>query len=147
MPIGIGFGATVFCCDNMSFIAEHVVKRKHTANAKRDLPGIIMEMVEPLANARGRQGRIFDVYRKTPISIEQADHAVIEMYRRGLFGIQTVADVLREFEQPSFEEMQAQTAWSLFNATTFTLEGKIVGNPRSATTIHQVIDGVCEHIN
>jgi hypothetical protein len=34
-PIGIAFGAKVFVCDNLSFIADHVIRRKHTANAMR----------------------------------------------------------------------------------------------------------------
>ena len=51
-PIGISMCARVFVCDNLSFMGEHVIKRKHTANAKRELPGLVMEIVEPLADAR-----------------------------------------------------------------------------------------------
>jgi hypothetical protein len=35
-PVGIAFGSRVFVCDNAAFIADHVIKRRHTANAKRD---------------------------------------------------------------------------------------------------------------
>lgn len=30
MPIGIAFGSRVFVCDNMAFVADYVVRRKHT---------------------------------------------------------------------------------------------------------------------
>ena len=53
-PIKISFGSHVFVCDNMAFNADHVIKRKHTANAKRDPPGHAAEVVEPLADARER---------------------------------------------------------------------------------------------
>ena len=53
-PVGVGFGSRVFVCDNLAFIADHVIKRKHTANLKRDLPGIIGELIEPLALQIGR---------------------------------------------------------------------------------------------
>src|ERR1041385_439337 len=42
-PIGISFGSKVFVCSNLAFIGEHVIRRKHTANAKRELPGLLME--------------------------------------------------------------------------------------------------------
>src|ERR1041384_246377 len=37
-PIGISFGSKVFVCSNLSFLGDHVTRRKHTANAKRELP-------------------------------------------------------------------------------------------------------------
>lgn len=39
--VGISFGSRVFVCDNLAFTGDHVVKRKHTANLKRDLPGLV----------------------------------------------------------------------------------------------------------
>jgi hypothetical protein len=35
-PIGIAFGSRVFVCDNLAFIGEHVIRRKHTVKAKRE---------------------------------------------------------------------------------------------------------------
>jgi hypothetical protein len=37
-----------FVCDNLAFIADQVIKRRHTMNLKRDLPGIVGELIEPL---------------------------------------------------------------------------------------------------
>lgn len=146
-PIGLSFGGHVFVCDNLSIIGDQVVKRRHTANAKRDLPGLIQEMVEPLADVRDQQAKTFDLYRNTPITIDQADHAIMELYRRGVINIQRIADVLREYEDPTFEEWATdQNAWRLFNATTFVLNGNVVGNPRGSTELHNVIDGVCQRV-
>jgi hypothetical protein len=147
-PIGIGFGGHVFCCDNLSLIADQVIKRKHTANVKRDLPGLIAEMVEPLADERDRQRRTFEQYRYTELPDETVDHAIMEMYRRGVINVTRIADVWKEWEQPSFDELtNMRNAWRLFNAATFALNGQIVGNPRQATELHHVIDGVCERIH
>src|SRR5438309_2070191 len=66
-PIGIGFGGRVFCCDNLSFIADHVIRRKHTANAKRDLPGLVGELVEPLMLQREQQFKTFERYKQTAL--------------------------------------------------------------------------------
>src|SRR5437899_350776 len=48
-PVGVSFGSCTFVCDNLAFSGDHVIKRKHTANLKRDLPGLIGEIIEPLA--------------------------------------------------------------------------------------------------
>jgi len=144
-PVGIGFGGHVFCCDNMSLLADHVIRRKHTANAKRDLPGLVAEVVEPLADARDRQQRLFDLYRSTELADETADHAIMEMYRAGVINVQRIAEIEREWRKPSFEELReaGMTAWRLFNAVTFVLSGRIVGAPRNTQELHRIIDGVC----
>lgn len=143
-PVGIGFGGRVFCCDNLSFYADHVIRRKHTANAKRDLPGLVGDLVEPLARQRETQHWTFERYRRTILSAEQADHAIIEMYRERIINVQRIADVLKEWEDPRFEEFQDKpTAWRLFNAATFSLNGRIVENSGMTRKLHDVIDGVC----
>jgi len=129
-PVGIGFGGRVFCCDNLSFSADHVIKRKHTANAKRDLPGLVGELVEPLTEQREAQHRTFERYKHTLLMDETADHAILGMYREGIINIQRVADVVREWEDPSVEEFRDErSAWRLFNAATFSLNGRVVENP------------------
>jgi hypothetical protein len=135
-PIGIGFGGRVFCCDNLSFFADHVIKRKHTANAKRDLPGLVGELVEPLAEHREAQARTFDRYKATALTDQQADHAILTMYRGGIVNVTRIADVVQQWEQPDFEEWGDRTAWRLFNAATHALEGRIAER-----------DGVCERVH
>ena len=78
---GISFGSRVFVCDNLAFIADHVVRRRHTPNAKRDLPGLVGELIEPLADQREAQHRTIERYRHAPLSPAAVDHAVLELYR------------------------------------------------------------------
>jgi hypothetical protein len=141
-PVGIGFGGRVFCCDNLSFIADHVIKRKHTANAKRDLPGLIGELVEPLALEREKQHRTFQRYQETPLSDAEADHAILLMYRQGIITVQRIADVLGQWHDPAYPEWGQPTAWRLFNAVTFVLLGRVVAESALTPRLHGVIDGV-----
>jgi hypothetical protein len=144
-PIGIAFGSRVFVCDNLAFHAEHVIRRKHTANAKRELPGLVAEVVEPLRERREGQVRTFDRYRETLLPDEMADHAILSLYRSGVINIQRVPDVLGEWERPS-HDWGDKTAWRLFNAATFTLTGRVAENPSTTTVLHRVIDGMCERV-
>ncbi|HEX3861276.1 MAG TPA: DUF932 domain-containing protein [Stellaceae bacterium] len=148
-PIGIGLGAVTLVCDNLSFLASTVIKRKHTVNARRDLPGLVAEVVEPLTEQREAQARKFEHYRTTELSDMQSDHCIVQLYKQGVIGVQRIADVLKEYDEPSFDEFRTgpRNAWRLFNSTTFALNGRIAENPASTARLHQVIDGVCEHIN
>jgi hypothetical protein len=146
-PVGIGFGSRVFVCDNLAFIADTVIKRKHTANLKRDLPGIIGELIEPLALHREAQHRTFERYKVTLLTDQLADHAIMSMYREGIINVQRIPDVLHEWEEPSFDAFKDErSAWRLFNAATFALTGKVVENPAATPKLHKVIDAACEHL-
>lgn len=141
-PIGVGFGSQVFVCDNLALVAEHVIKRKHTKEAKRDLPGLIGEIVEPLQLAREKQHHQFLIYQSTPLTEAEADHAIMQMYRDDIINVQRIADVERQWQEPS-HDWGDKTAWRLFNAATFALNGKVMENPQATPRLHQILDGLC----
>ena len=143
-PVGVGFGSRVFVCDNMAFMADHVIKRKHTANLKRDLPGIVGELIEPLALHREAQARTLIRYRQTMLTDQQADHAILDLYREGVINIQRVPDVMAQWEHPTFPDFDDRNAWRLFNAVTFALNGRVIENPQATPKLHRIIDSVCE---
>src|SRR5437763_7304481 len=140
-PVGIGFGSRVFVCDNLAFVADHVIKRKHTANLKRDLPGIIGELIEPLALHSEAQHHTIDRYRHTMLTDMQADHAIMGMYREGIINIRRVAEVEKEWQEPTFAAFQGErTAWRLFNGATYALTGRVVERSDATPELSNVID-------
>jgi hypothetical protein len=145
-PVGVGFGSRVFVCDNMAFMADHVVKRRHSANLKRDLPGLIGELIEPLAEQREAQARKFDHYKRSLLTSEEADHAILDLYREGVINIQRVPDVMAQWEHPTFPDLGDRNAWRLFNAVTHSLAGRVMDNPESTPKLHKIIDGVCSEL-
>mgnify|MGYP001821750011 FL=1 len=145
-PIGISFGSRVFVCDNLAFIADHVVRRKHTAHAKRDLPGLVGELIEPLADQRDAQHRAISRYRATALDQAGVDHAILELYRTGVINVTRIAAVMDRWEDPPFD-WGAKTAWRLFNSVTHALEGRITEKPRLTSRLHDVIDATCVPTN
>ena len=145
-PVSVGFGSRVFVCDNLAFIADRSVRTKHTAALKLRLPGLIGEMIEPLALHRESQHRTFERYRAANLADELADHAIMQMYRRGIINVQRVPDVLKQWEEPE-HDWGDRTAWRMFNAATFALHGRVMENATITPRLHQVIDGVCERVN
>jgi hypothetical protein len=145
-PIGISIGSRVFVCDNLAFNGEHVIKRKHTTNAKRDLPGLVAAVIEPLGEARKAQALTFERFKGTLLSQEWANNAIMEMYRRGAINVTKIADVLDAYEEPP-HDWGDRTAWRMFNAATYALTGRVTEDPRTTKTVHEVIEGVCERLN
>jgi len=145
-PIGIAFGSRVFVCDNTAFIGEHVIKRKHTVKAKRELPGLVTEIVAPLQAQRLAQNQKLVGYQNMVLSDVLADHAVMEMYRREVIGVQAIAHVLKAWEEPP-HDWGSKTCWRLFNAATFALAGKVAERPQLTKNLHTIIDGVCERVH
>lgn len=145
-PIGIAFGSRVMVCDNLSFFGDHTIRRKHTIKAKRELPGLLSEIVEPLQAQRLAQNQTFQRYQQVALTDAQVDHAIMTMYRKEVIGVQRIADVVRQWEQPTFD-WGDRTAWRLFNAATFALAGRVSENPNITRELHQVIDGICEYVN
>jgi hypothetical protein len=143
LPIGIGFGSRVFVCDNLAFNADIVIKRKHTVNAKHDLPGLIGEVIEPLAIQREGQEKKIEHHKATNLDQATADHAILELYRSDVIGVQRIADIVREWQTPS-HDWGEKTAWRMFNAATFALSGKVAERPKLTTDLHRVIDSLCE---
>lgn len=78
-PVGIAFGSKVFVCDNLALIGDHVIKRKHTAKVKRELPGLVTEIVQPLQAQRVAQNQKLIGYQRTELSGEAADHAIMDL--------------------------------------------------------------------
>ncbi len=141
-PIGISFGSRVFVCDNLAFIADHVVRRKHTAQAKRDLPGLVGDLIEPLADQREAQHRTMMRYQSAMLSQDAVDHAVLELYRQDVITVTKIAGVLERWEDPP-HDWGPKSAWRLFNSVTHALEGKIAERPALTRGLHQVIDATC----
>ena len=142
-PIGIAFGSRVFVCSNLAFSGDHVIKRKHTANGRRDLPGLVAEVVEPLKEKRLLQGKSIERYKSALLTDERADHAVLTMYRKGVINLQRVPNVLNQYESPA-HDWGAKSAWRLFNAATYALAGRVAEKPDITKRLHDVIDATCE---
>ena len=144
-PIGIAIGSRVFVCDNLAFNADHLIKRKHTANAKRDLPGLVAEVIEPLGQVRKAQALTFERYKALPLPDALADQGIMSMYRHGVINLTRIGDVLEAYEEPP-HDWGEKTPWRLFNAATYALTGRVAENPTITRQLHDVIDGVCEQL-
>jgi hypothetical protein len=145
-PIGIAFGSRVFVCDNTAFTGEKVIKRRHTPNAKRDLPALVAEAIEPLHEAKLAMSQQYNRFKAAELGDYEADAAIMQMYRDNVINVQRIANVAEAWDNPPFD-WGGKSAWRLFNAATFAMTGRVAEDPRSTQKLHEVVDGVCTRLN
>ena len=145
-PISIGFGSSTFVCDNTAFLSDVVVKRKHTPGSKRQLPGLIAEIIEPLKQQRIGQNMMFERYKGTELTDDRADMLIMQMFRRNIINCTRIPEVLEQWEHPACD-WGPKTAYRLFNGATWTLKPKVAEKPALTQNLHALIDGVCEHVH
>jgi len=146
LPIGIAFGSRVFVCDNLAFSADHVIRRKHTVRAKRELPALLADIIQPLKVQRLAQNQRLLTYQGADLADTDVDQAIMQMYRRDVIGVQAIGHVLKAYEEPP-HDWGSKTAWRLFNAATFALAGKVAERPAMTADLHTIIDGTCERLH
>ena len=96
--------------------------------------------MRPLQDQRIAQNQKLLAYQGTALTDEAADHAILDLYRKDVIGVQAIGHVLKAYDEPP-HHWGGRTAWRLFNAATFTLAGKVAERPALTKDLHQIIDG------
>jgi hypothetical protein len=124
LSVGLVAGSRVFCCDNLAFSGEVETIRKHTVNVFRDLPDLIYRMLSQVSSMQSRIHAEIAAMKERELSLEMADHLMVEAVRRNVLPASNLPKVIKAWEQPAHEEFAPRTAWSLFNAFTETQKSR-----------------------
>jgi len=140
LSAAMAIGSRVFCCDNLSFWSEVVIKTRHTSRVLDRLPGVVNTGVARLVDARGEQDKRISLYKTSQVTCQRHLHdLVIRMYRADAIPSTAIAIVIDEYESPSHQEFSDTTLWSLMNATTEVLKSFGSIQPRTQR-MHSVLD-------
>jgi len=140
LPSGIVAGTSVFVCDNLCFSGEIKLQRKHTPMIWRDLPELARTAVDRLVhNLMVNDSRI-DRYKSSLISDVSAHHLIIRSMDESVITPRQLPHVLDEWRSPRHEAFQARNLWSLQNAFTEVLKGRLINLPRSTARLQHLLD-------
>ena len=122
LSVGMAFGAQVFVCDNLALTGSIVKIRKHTTNVQTDLEEMILTGVY-----RARTSFIHAVddavaMNQIEITDNRAYHALGHLFGHKVLSPRQMPVALKEWHQPSHEEFEPRTLWSLYNAATEALK-------------------------
>lgn len=130
-PLGFAAGSRVFVCDNLAFRSELLVRRKHTVNGMKAFGTAIGSAVASLTSFRDAEGVRIRRMAEMHLAPAQASHVILTAFRKGIISSLQIANVCREWEEPSHEDFRPRTAWSLFNAFTEVLKPRAVTAPQA----------------
>src|SRR5262245_56310510 len=130
-PLGFAAGNRVFVCDNLAFSAELMVRRKHTVNGLKAFGSAIASAVAGLTSFKQAEEARIRRLAEMCLSAADASHIILSAYRRGIISTLQLPGVCKEWEEPSHDDFQPRTAWSLFNAFTEILKPRAVSAPQS----------------
>jgi hypothetical protein len=129
-PIGFCAGSRVFICDNLAFRSEVQIARKHTRFGQTRFAEAIALAVRQLHEFKEAEAKRIKRMQHMQITDEKASHVLLQAFDKDLISYRTLPAILREWQQPSFEEFQEPTAWRLFNAFTTILTQRSTTNPQ-----------------
>lgn len=141
-PIGLAGGAGVFVCDNLSFLGEIKLRRKHTRYAMNDLPRLVSTAFGRVVEMKTSMDTRFDAYRDAALDGAEAKAFVFDAVRTGVVTRQQMLDLWREWEKPSHEDFAPRTVWSMFNCVTETLKERLAAPviAERTTRLHLLAD-------
>lgn len=130
-PIGFCAGSRVFCCDNLAFRSELLVRKKHTRFGEMRFAAAIGEAVVRLDQFKADEAARVGLMQATQVPDETADSLILRAFEKGIVSTPVLPNVIREWREPSYEDFQPRTLWSLFNAFTTALAERAQANPHS----------------
>jgi hypothetical protein len=128
-PLGFCAGNRVFVCDNLAFRSELLVRRKHTRFGELRFGNAVSQAVTSLKSfAEVEAERV----RRMQLEAVTDDHAhalILKAYLRELVSFRLLHEIVRQWEEPAYEEWGGKTLWRLSNAFTWAMADVQKRNP------------------
>tara|TARA_R110000822_G_scaffold110654_4_gene240932 strand:- start:9549 stop:10325 length:777 start_codon:yes stop_codon:yes gene_type:complete len=117
-------GVSVIVCSNMQFSGDIAVARKHTTNIMEGLPNRIAEALEDIREGWVTHDTRMVTYKQGEIlGSRDADHLILEAFRRGAIKKTEIADVSDLYRAPPHPEFKGNTAYNMLQAFTEAWKG------------------------
>jgi len=141
-PLGFCAGNRVFCCDNLAFRSELLVKRKHTRNGQERFQEAICQAVQQLGQFRQAEAERIRIFQLQEIDDTRAESLILRAYEKDIVSHRMLPRVIKEWREPSFVDFQDRNLWSLFNAFTTVLGDMARSNPQRLCGLTMQLQGL-----
>ena len=146
-PASFALGSQVLVCDNLSFIGEVVLNRRHTRFISRDLPGIVTQAIGRLSEMRLRQSQRIEAYKQKRIKGSTAHDLMVRAVDSRVIPVTQLPLVLKEWREPSHDAFKedGRSIWRLYNAFTESFKTRSLEMlPKRSQALHGLMDRVCQ---
>ena len=123
LPRGLLLGSQVIVCSNLCFHGNiGQFKTKQTTAISSRLPFLIRQCLTHVPEMIDEQDRVFDRMKEVELRKQDADEALVDLYRRKAFSSPQLTTAINEWDKPSFDHGPDHNVWRLFNAATQALK-------------------------
>ena len=137
-PIGFCVGNRTFVCDNLAFSSEVVISKRHTRFGNDRYQEGVAAAIERLNEYRELETQRILTLQSTELPDQTAESVVLRAWEQGIVGTRLLRTLIDEWRQPSFDDFQNRTAWSLLAAFTHIIKSRQRRYPhRSAREVMQ----------
>lgn len=123
MVAGIAIGTTVFVCDNLAFMGESVIARKHTGGILQELEDRIVVTLYKTHSAWTDLMCDIKIMKEKEIYDDRAHEILGAAFGRELISPRQLSKISHEWRHPTYEEFTPRNMWSLYNAITIIYKG------------------------
>lgn len=143
--LGYCAGTRTFVCDNLTFSAELVVKRRHTVHGFRDFAVRVHEAVASLEGfAKVEEERIAR-WQDTRMNRYDRDALLLEAMRLALFPRRLMADIFEEQVSPQYDRFKDGSVYAFFSNFTTVMRGRVLRNLNEYAHTTQSLTRMIEH--
>jgi hypothetical protein len=128
-PLGFCAGNRVFVCDNLAFRSELLVRRKHTRFGELRFGNAISDAVASLKSFAEVEAERLNRMQVEVVTDDRAHALILKAYLRELVSFRLLHDIVKQWEEPAYEEWGDKTLWRLSNAFTFAMADIAKRNP------------------
>ena len=122
MSIGVCVGAKVFVCENLMMTGEVTFMRKHTGNILDELNSLIFNVLYKSDDKFAQLQDDKESMKEIPINNQRAWETMGVLFGKGIINTPQISIMRKEWKNPSHEEFNDDSLWSLYNAGTEALK-------------------------
>ena len=122
MSIGVCVGAKVFVCENLMMTGEVTFMRKHTGNILDELNSLIFKVLYNSDDKFVQLQEDKESMKEIPINNQRAWETMGVLFGKGIINTPQISIMRKEWKDPSHDEFNNDSLWSLYNAGTEALK-------------------------
>ena len=134
--ISLAFGAYLLVCSNGLLVGDIKIRQTHVQGI--DLDGLVSSGFEEFSNVGSRARDFCERLMHTSIWRDDGARLLVEAARNKVVPWELLRAVDKAWNEPSHEDFQEPTAWSLYNA--FTEAAKSRGPQGQMLTLERLVD-------
>ena len=122
MSIGVCVGAKVFVCENLMMTGEVTFMRKHTGNILDELNSLIFKVLYNSEDKFVQLQQDKESMKEVPINNQRAWETMGVLFGKGIINTPQISIMRKEWKNPSHQDFDDDSLWSLYNAGTEALK-------------------------